>query len=248
MLTGTADVQLLAEAAPSLDAYFREPIRLDEVTLFQMVMEMRNGAREAVLPPSLHPTIPPTLSMQVWQVGESPWGGFRMAVARVSCRGGVRARGFTTAVAASTERACQGLRDTFGYPARQADIQLLASYSGVEAAVSVAGDATFEAYAIDPLPMGPDDVQYTSTLNLAHVPAGLRLLQLDFDVAPARVERLEAYLEVFEPAAWGNDRLDPYFVVTSSLASGSVTFAPPRFLLRPDELAFTGTETIAGPA
>jgi hypothetical protein len=245
MLRGTADVASLAATAPSLSDYLREPLIFERVVLFQMVMEMRNGARESVLPPSLHPTIPPTLSMQVWQVGNSRWGAFRMAVARVSCRGGVRARGFTTAARASTESACRGLRETLGYPLQRADIHLAASYSGVEAAVSDGSGSSFRASAVDPVPLGADDVQYTSTLNLAHVPAGLRLLQIDFDVEHERVERLTARLEGFAPAAWADARLDPYHVVTASLATGTVTFSPQRFLLRPDELAFTGTETIA---
>jgi hypothetical protein len=214
--------------------------------LFQMVMEMRNAAREAVLPPSLHPTVPPTLSVQVWRVGASPWGAFVMVVARVSCRGGVRARGFTTGVAASTAAAVQGLRDNLGYPARLADVTFTASYSGVEAAVAESGQDSFRASAIDPVPLGADDVQYTGTLNLAHTPSGLRLVQVEFHLEPQRVERLKPRLQAFAPAAWGSDRLDPYHVVAASLASGTVSFPPLRFLLRPDELAFTGTESIAG--
>jgi hypothetical protein len=233
--------------APTIADYFAEPIVFQNATLFQLVMEMRNGAREAVLPPSLHPTIPPTLSLQLWQVGESPWGPFRMAVARVSCRGGVRARGFTTAVAASTDLAVEALRNNFGYAARRADIHFATSYSGVEAAVAESGRDSFRANAVDPVPMGADDVQYTGTLNLAHVPSGLRLVQVEFHLEPQRVERLEAELRAFTPAAWGNDRLDPYYVVAASLASGTVTFPPLRFLLRPDELAFTGTESVAQP-
>src|SRR5690606_37674954 len=180
MLVGTADVATLARHAPTVERYFSEPIVLREVALFQMVMEMRGRAREAVLPPSLHPTIPPALSMQVWQVGESTWGAFRMAVSRVSCRGGVRARGFTTGAAATSEAAVAGLRGQLGYPARLADIDTLFSYSGAEVTVRDAGRTTFRASAIDPVPLGADDVQYTGTLNLAQVPAGLRLIQAEF--------------------------------------------------------------------
>jgi hypothetical protein len=246
MLTGSADIETLAGNAATIPKYFAEPIVFQHTLLLQTVMEMRNGAREAVLPPSLHPTVPPTLSMQVWQVGESPWGAFAMAVARVSCRGGVRARGFTTGVAASTDAAIQGLRDHLGYPARRADVAFTASYSGVEASVAESGQETYQASAIDPVPLGADDVQYTGTLNLAHTPNGLRLVQVEFHLEPQRVERLQARLQAFAPAAWGNRRLDPYHVVAASLAGGTVTFPPLRFLLRPDELAFTGTERIAG--
>lgn len=244
MLVGTADVATLARHAAAVEGYFSEPIVLREVTLFQMVMEMHSRAREAVLPPSLHPTIPAALSMQIWQVGESPWGAFRMAVSRVSCRSGVRARGFTTGAAATSEAAVAGLRAQLGYPARVAEIDALFSYSGAEIAVRDGKRTTFRASAIDPVPLGADDVQYTGTLNLARVPEGLRLIQVEFHFEPERVERLRARLHGFEADAWGDERLDPYHVVAASLAHGTVTFPPLRFLLRPDELAFTGTETI----
>jgi hypothetical protein len=139
-----------------------------------------------------------------------------------------------------------GLRRELGYPARLADVSLASSYSGVEAAVAEADGDTFRASAIDPVPLGGDEVQYTGTLNLARVPAGLRLLQAEFHLEPRRVERLQGRLHGFAPKAWGSERLDPYFVVASSLAEGAVTFPPLRFQLRPDELAFTGTEAIGG--
>ncbi|MEZ5557695.1 MAG: hypothetical protein R3E86_04020 [Pseudomonadales bacterium] len=246
MLTGTADVERLARSAPRLERYLAEPMVLEDVALFQLVLEMRNGAREAVLPPSLHPTVPPTLSLQVWDVADSPWGPFRMAVSRVSCRAGVRARGFTTAAVVSSAPACDGLRGALGYPARTGEIAFVHGYSGVEATVRIGDGCALRCHAIDPEPIGADDAQYTGTLNLAQAPAGLRLLQVEFDVVPDRAERLRARLEAFDAAAWGEPLLDPYFVVAASLARGRVTFAPLRFALRVDELAFTGTESIAG--
>jgi len=42
--------------------------------------------------------------------------------------------------------------------------------------------------------------------------------------------------------------LDPYLVVSSSLALETVTFPPIRFVCKVDELAFTGTEAVATPS
>jgi hypothetical protein len=169
-----------------------------------------------------------------------------MVATRVSCRGGVRARGFTTAVAASTDAAAEGLSSQLGYPARRAEIACLSSYALAEATVVEAGMERLRVRAVDPVPLGPGDVQYTSTLNLAHTPAGLRLVQVEFDLEPQRVERLAARLVTFDARFWGSERLDPYHVVAASVAAGTVRVPPLRFLLRPDELAFTGTETIGG--
>ena len=64
MITGTADVQTLAEGAATIPTYYQDPILLEQVHCYQLTLEMHNQAREAVLPPALHPTIPPALSLQ----------------------------------------------------------------------------------------------------------------------------------------------------------------------------------------
>jgi hypothetical protein len=250
MLVGTAGVEQLlrSQATATIEAFAQEPIRFDDVACLQLTAEMRNRAREAILPKSLHPTVPAALSLQVWSVGASPWGAFRMAIARAACRSGVRARGFTLATFASSATACVALRDQFGFPAREAAVNLRHGYDGVDASVACGGREIVRIRAIDPEPMSLDDVQYTGTLNLAHTPNGLRLVQLEADHVATRVERLTAELVAFEAAAWGNALLDPYVVASASLARETVTFPPVRFVCKVDELAFTGTEAVAAPS
>jgi len=246
MLVGTADVATLVEqlATAAIDAYRVEPVVLERVACVQLTAEMRKSAREAVLPRSLHPTNPPALSLQVMDVGSSPWGAFRVAIGRVSCRSGVRARGFTTAAFASTRASCEGLRGTFGFPARIADVQLRHGYDGVDVSVALDGKKVLAIHAIDPEPMDVHDVQYTGTLNLARTPQGLRLVQVEADHDAKRLERLRARLIAFDGNAFGNALLVPALVVSSSLAQETVVFPPIRFVCKVDELAFTGTESV----
>ena len=252
MLVGTASVERLlqSQATATIAAFGTEPIRCDDVACLQMTAEMRNRAREAILPASLHPTVPAALSLQVWSVGASPWGPFRMAIARAACRSGVRARGFTLATFASSATACAALRDRLGFPAREATVNLRHGYDGVDATVAFGGREILRVRGIDPEPMSVDDVQYTGTLNLARTPNGLRLVQLEADHVATRIERLRAELATFDASAWGSALLDPYLVVSASLARETVTLPPIRFVCKTDELAFTGTEAVgaASPA
>ena len=88
MLTGTAAVEdLPAGHVPTWDV---EPVVLDDLEVVQAMFELRAAGREAVLPPALHPTNPPTLVIQVWRCGASPWGPFELAQVRVQCRSGLR--------------------------------------------------------------------------------------------------------------------------------------------------------------
>lgn len=245
MLVGTASISDLAKLAATIPSFVTAPTHLTGVVCFSMTAEMHNVAREAVLPPSLHPTVPSALTLLAYDVGESPWGAFRMAIVRVCCRSGVRARGFTTAAIASTESACEGLRSAFGYPVRVGSIDFQHGYAGAEIGVAADGRKVLDVRALDPEPMGPDDVQYTGTLNLAHTPKGLRLVQVEPDHHSQVVSRLRPRLVAFDAAAWGSPLLDPYRMVSSSLASGSVVIPPVRFVCRPDQLAFSGTEAVA---
>ncbi len=250
MLAGTASIATLLQLQPTatIARYPTEAVRLDDVVCFQLTAEMRNRAREAVLPPSLHPTIPAALSLQVWAVTVSPWGAFRLAFVRAACRSGVRARGFTLGAFASSAPACEALRGHFGFPARHADVVLRHGYDGVDVSVTFAGRIILRVAALDPEPMDVHDVQYTGTLNLAQTPNGIRLVQLEADHTATRVERLTAQLLAFDAAAWGNALLDPYVVVSASLATESIVLPPLRFVCKADELAFTGTEAIASVA
>ena len=244
MLVGTADLDQLAHTAPTIDGFSNQTVNLEDVVCLQLTAEMHNQAREAVLPPGLHPTVPAVLSLQVWQVRTSPWDAFAMALARVTCRSGVRARGFTTAAFVSTAAATEGLRSTFGFPAVQGEVAMQHSYDGTRASVVWQGAPILEVVGLDPEPLGVTDLQYTGTLNLAHTPTGLRLVQVETHHQASRVERLTARLENFEASAWGNPLLDPYHIVSCSVALEEIALPPVRFVCKPDELAFTGTEAV----
>jgi len=246
MLTGTADPATLAANAARIKTFLNDPVELQGVACFQLTAEMRNSAREAVLPPALHPTIPAALSLQAWQVAHSPWGPFTATICRVSCRSGVRARGFTTAAVATTQTAAQALRDHFGFPCRVGAVALDRHYDGVDVSVTLEQRQTLRIAAIDPQPLGVDDVQYTGTLNLAHTTRGLRLIQVEANHRANRVERLRARIVEFDGAAWGNALLEPYRVIAASIALEDMQLAPVRFQCKPDELAFTGTEPVGG--
>ncbi len=244
MLVGNADLDALAAQAPQVPAFVESAIDLQDVTCFQLTAEMRNSAREAVLPPSLHPTVPAALSVQVYEVGASTWGSFKFATVRVSCRSGVRARGFTTATYVDAKNACAGLRDRLGFPAELGEVAFRHGYDGVEIAVQRQGTTVLKITAIDPEPMANDDVQYTGTLNLAHTPLGLRLLQVETTTQATQVDRLTSRLRVFDGAAWGNALLEPYMVIAATVVKMQMHFAPIRFVCKADELAFTGTESV----
>lgn len=241
MLTGTAAVDSLR--AGSVASWDVPAAELEGVEIVQALFELRASAREAVLPPGLHPTNPPTLVVQAWRCPASPWGPFELAQVRVQCRSGLRPRGFVTGSVITTDEAAGGLA-AWGFAPVRGEVRLRRFYDETVLDVSVGGRPVLALAGRDPEPLGPGDVGWSSTLNLAETPNGLRLVQLDLDVDPERVERLRPALSAFDGEAWGNALLDPWYPVSASVAVGRATLPPVRYCCRPDVLAFEGTETV----
>lgn len=246
-LTGTADAQALADriGATTVDEWQTDPFVMTDVRVLQLVAELRHDTREEVLPAGLHPTEPPALSVQAYRVADSVVGSFSWCVVRLSCRSGVRARGMTMACFVDLPAAADLLASTFGFPCRVADVAFSSGFDRADATVTLDGHRLLSIAGVDPMPLRPDDVQYTSTLNLALSPNGLRLVQVDADHANTRLDRVRARFNAFDAAHLGDARLDPYHVVTTTIATAStVTIPPVRFVCRPDVSAFEGTESV----
>ncbi|HEU4427451.1 MAG TPA: acetoacetate decarboxylase family protein [Myxococcota bacterium] len=244
MITGSARVEDLMARRPRLAGFDAPAVPLPNTEILQALFEMPSSAREAIVPPGLHPTNPAALVLQAWRCPESPWGAFSLVQARAQTRSGVRPRGFVLGAACDNAAAASALATGFGFPAAPAEIRWQRAYDLVRLAVSRGGETILALEGADPEPLGAGDVQFSGTLNLADTPRGWRLVQLDPEIRATRAERLRPKLSAFRAAAWGDSRLDPYWPVSASITHADVELLPIRFVCRPDELAFTGTERV----
>ena len=212
--------------------------------VLQLMFETAVSGRQVSLPAGLHPTNPPSMVVQAWHCPESEWGAFSLASARVQCRSGLRPRGFVQGCVVDNADAAAALAARWGFPTRVGDVALAVDYHDTHLSVAVDGTRVLDVRALDPLPLGNDDVAFSGTLTLANTPRGPRLVQVDIDLACDRAERLVATMPAIDAAAFG---LHPSVVLThpvsASLSRGTLTLQPLRYVCRPDELAFTGTES-----
>jgi hypothetical protein len=248
MLVGTADPEALATHAATMPSLHPEALDLGRCDVLQAHFELRHATREAVVPPALHPTNPPTLVVQAWACADGPLGPFAVAQVRVGTRSGLRPRGFVAGCVVEGEHAATALAERFGFPWRPGVVRLRRGYDAAGLVVELDGRTVLDLTGIDPDPLAPADVQYSVTLTLARTPRGLRLVQVEPELAVHRVERVRARLDGFDAAAWGDDRLDPYHPISATIATADVVIPPPRFTCRPDVLAFEGTEPITADA
>jgi hypothetical protein len=238
MLTGSADIETLAAGAPILTSFDAGPVEYQKAEILQALFEQPYATRQANLPPGLHPTTPPLLVVLAWKTQS-----FCVAQARVSCRSGVRPRGFVASCVVDREQAVEELAP-WGLPAQVGEVELSRHYDGVELRVSRQGRVALALSGLDPDPLSPGDVQFTVTSTLAHTPRGLRLVQVEPEYDLERVERVKLRLDHFDAEAWGAPGLDPVYPISATISVGTITIPRVRFLSRPDVLAFVGTEKV----
>jgi len=244
MLIGSADPQALAAHAATLERFDSEPLELARVETLQLAFESESAGMQALLPPALHPTLPPVVTWLVQRVDASPWGAFRIAQCRIECRSGLRPRGFLRGGAIDNAEAGAQLAARWGYSLRRAEIRLDRSYDRIRALVSAGGAPLLDAELRDPAPLRGEDVFYVASMNLAHTPRGLRLVQVDPEFALERAERGRPLLRHFEASAWNADGVRPRHPISASFTRGAVTLPALRYVCRPDVLAFEGSERV----
>lgn len=244
MLFGTADVDALAAGAPRMERLDTAPIVLPGGLVVQATFEMPAAVRECFLPPALHPSDPPLVSWLVYRCAEGPLGAFALAQLRVSCRSGLRPRGFLVDAVVDSIEAGRALATRWGYRVRHGEVRAARHFDAVSVRVAIDGRPIVELALADPDPLAAGDVQYTASMHLAETPRGRRLVQVDPAYSVARAERARPRLVAFDAAACGDARLAPTSPVSASIAIADVTLPALRYVCRPDVWAFEGTERV----
>lgn len=245
MLVGSGDVERLARRAPELASFTAEPLTLPGVEVMQAVFELEGQGIESYFPPGLHPTLPVLAVFAFWRATAGPLGAFTLAQLRLSCRSGARPRQLLFAAFCEGEAARAELNARFAFGARPAAVSLARFYDRVDAAIALDGRKVLELRAKAPLPLAPGDLQFFASAHPARTPKGLRLVQVDAEYEIVRAERARPELAAFDAAAFGDATLRPAHPVAAFVALGEITLGRIRYVLRPDVLAFEGTETVA---
>jgi hypothetical protein len=244
LLSGRKPVAALERAAPVMPDLDTEPAVLTDVLILKVLHEISAASIVDVLPPGLHPTIPPLVTWMIWQVGDSPFGSFAMAQTRIECRSGARPRAYLVSAVADSAPAAQALASRWGFPKRVATVDLQRSYDRVGTTVTVDGRTALDLEAVDPVPLRPSDIQWISNMHPATTPRGLRLVQVDPAYEVTRAERARPILKAFDAAAWGEPGIVPTHPVAAAIATATITLPRIRFVCAPDQLAFLGTEKV----
>jgi len=244
MLVGLADPAARRTGAPRMPDLATAPVTLEGVSVLQVLCEVANDTAE-LLPPALHPTLPGVVTWLVYDCPDSPWGSFRLAQTRIECRSGTRPRGLLVSGVIDNDAAREALGPRWGYRLVPGSVDFRRGYDGVEAVVYGAGREPVLALELrEPVLLPPDVVQFVASVHPAETPRGYRLVQVDPRHDVHRAERGHPEVSLFDGEAWGEPEIAPSHPISAAVCLADVTLPKLRFVCRPGEMAFTGTEPI----
>jgi len=245
MLVGTEDPARFEKDAPTLAGFDAPDLDLRDCGFLQALCEIEAEPMCAMLPPALHPTLPPVVGFSAWDVADSPFGPFRLAQLRIECRSGLRPRGLLVGAVVDGAEARRELAARFGFRAEPGEVELVRAYDATRLRVGGARTPRLELVLRAPQRIGEADTQFVSSLHPAVTPRGFRLVQVDAEHAVLRAERGRLELVHFDAAAWGEPRIRPSWPLPGVVGRADVTLRALRFVCRPDVLAFEGTESVS---
>jgi len=247
-LTGTLDVRPGEADLPLVVPSGEEPWQLERVAQLQLLYEIDDAAMLSLIPPALHPTIPPTVFVNVLKVPDSPVGPFTMAQVRIGCRSAARPRAFLRRAYCDSQAAVEVLRERWGYPAAPGAVRLEKRHYEVVAEVDVAGTRILEGRMLSPEAISGGDVQYISNVNLARIERDgatlTRLIQVDPDFVFHSAERGQPVVDRLDPDAWQLPGAKPVFPVSASYAVADIQMPHLRYLVDPQKRPMEAVERI----
>jgi hypothetical protein len=246
VLVGTRDISALLEHAPVMPGFDVEAWRIEGVEILQAVFEIDDRDRESLVPPALHPTIPPAGVFSVARYPDSPVGPFLLAQVRVSCRAAALPRGFVLRAYASTAAATEALGRGWGYPCVEGDIRLSRYHDRIVGMVAAldGGAEILRVSLVDPEPINGGDIQYVAAMNLAEGPDGPVLVQVDADCTFHKAERGRPQVDMFDRAEWQAEGVDPVYPMNATYTTVDGGFPAIRFVMDPSKPAGVGTRKL----
>lgn len=208
-LFGKQDMQTAAARAPLMSGFDTDAWSLKNAEILHLAFEVVEGPAEWLVPPALHPSIPPYVSLSVTRFPESPIGPFMLAQVRLVVRAGIRPRGYLLGAYTNAEKAANELRARWGFSIGVAAITLQSRHDRVIGKV-VRGEQTILDVALEnPEFISGSDVTYLDSLHLARVTENGKetalIVQIDPEYIFHNAHRGKPLLISLQSDAWGAD-------------------------------------------
>ncbi len=242
---GTLDVNEVASKAPEIDGYGTEPLSLKGAQVLNVTSEVSATGSDALLPPSMNPSIPPYVECTVMVFPDSPWGAFSTGELRLVGRAGFRPRARTFKTYIDNPKAAAELARRWGFPTTPGKARLHVRHERIVVEIDdERGRRVLDAEMVDREGISGSDIQYIASMHLARNRADgkLVLVQVDPDYVFSKVERGFSHFINIDQEAWGSKGLitltNP---IISTYAQCEVILPKIRFICDPNRNALEST-------
>jgi hypothetical protein len=245
---GTLDLAGWNKSAPSLNGYKTEPLVLKGAQILSINIEIDDDPADALIPRTMHPSIPEYAIFNVTNYPESPFGAFAIAEVRISGRTGVRPRGFVLRSFCNNEDACRELASRWGYPTASAEVKLDIRHDRVVGRVAAGGRPVLECELVDRDVIAGGDIQYIASMHMARnkEDGKLVLVQVDPDFTFSKAERGKPRILLLDNDSFGaGNNLRLGNPISATFTTAEVTLPKIRYICNPELPAMQGTTKVA---
>jgi acetoacetate decarboxylase len=206
---GKQDMQAAVARAPLIKGFGTEAWELKNAEILHLAFEVVEGPAEWLVPPALHPSIPPYATLAVARFSTSPVGPFALAQVRLVVRAGIRPRGYLLGAYTDSEQAANELRARWGFTLGLATITLQARHDRVIGQVVREGQTILDMELENPEQIAGTEVTYLDNLHLARVMENGKetpvIVQVDPEYVFHSAQRGKPRLISLQADAWGGD-------------------------------------------
>jgi Acetoacetate decarboxylase (ADC) len=245
---GTLDLAAFAKSASAINGFGTDHWLLKGAQILELHNEIDDDPADALIPRTMHPSIPAYAIINVTNYPDSPVGPFAIAEVRIAGRTGVRPRGFVLRSYCNSEAARKELAARWGYPVAPGEVHLTIRHDRVIGKVSAGGKTVLEVEMTDRDMISGGDIQYIASMHLARnrEDQKLVLVQVDPEFTFHKAERGRLRVITLDNHAFGADAhlrlLNP---MMGSFATADVTLPKIRYICNPELPAMQGTTKVA---
>ncbi|MGH7863658.1 MAG: hypothetical protein ACREQB_01615, partial [Candidatus Binataceae bacterium] len=178
---GTLDVAKWAESVPTINGFGTEKWLLKGAQVLELHMEITDELADALIPRTMHPSIPQYAIFNVTRYPDSPVGAFTIAEVRIAGRAGFRPRSHVLRSIVDSEAARKELAARWGFPVHPGKVTLEQRHDRVVGLASIDGKSVLHVESLDRDAIGGNDIQWIASMNLARnkEDGKLGLIQVD---------------------------------------------------------------------
>jgi hypothetical protein len=244
---GTLDVSSVVPDVPHLTSLASPTWDLPGAHFLQINWEVQDEGALELTPPSLHPSIPPFVSLFGGHFPESPVGPFSIVQVRLVVRAGIRPRGLCLGAVCDSAAATDALRTHWGYPVQLGEVDASRRHDHGRFTAALDGRTVIDLAVHTSDVINGGDLMTFDNLHLVELEdqPGVKLVQIDPEYTIQEADRGRPTVSLPDPQALGmRGRIQLAAPIIGFTFRADTDLVPVRFVIDSVQLATASTSRV----